>query len=246
VLSASAEHEQINLRFLTAPLPAKGQTLSLYPPRYLEALKEIWESPFFANASLAWLEKVNKLQFAPLPDVSEIPGFPSLRSRQRQAFGLLDREFGFLWGPPGTGKTHNLGALLAHFMHQNPLKKILLLSSTNSAVDLALISVDKRLEELARKNPPADVLRRKCRRIGNHFVAKNYKNREHLIPTIDSELVKRIAQLETEMPDKDDAAKYAHWKDKINTLRAQIQKPLDQARTRSYDNYGSSILIRSS
>src|SRR5262249_39053821 len=45
VLSVSAEHEQINLRFLTALPPTRGQTLRLYPPRYLEALKEIWESP---------------------------------------------------------------------------------------------------------------------------------------------------------------------------------------------------------
>ena len=241
MLSVSAEREQINLRFLTAPPPAKGQTISLYPPRYLEALKDIWESPLFANASLGWLQNVSKLQFAPLPDCDVIAGFPALRARQRQAFGLLDREFGFLWGPPGTGKTHTVGAMLAHYLHQNPLRKILLLSTTNSAVDLALISVDVRLEELSRKFPAADALRRKCKRIGNHFLARLYKDREHLLPAIDSQLVKRIAQLETEMPDKNDVAKYAQWKDQIAALRAQIPKPIDQAQIAAMTTTGAAF-----
>ena len=148
------------------------------------------------------MERVSKIQFDQLPEIGQIPGFGGLRTRQRQAFGLLDREFGFLWGPPGTGKTYALGAMLAHYIYHNPLKKILLLSTTNSAVDLALVSVDSRLDELARKHPAADALRRKCKRIGNHFIARNYKDREHLLPSIDAELVKRIALLETEMPEK--------------------------------------------
>jgi len=45
VLSVSAEYDQINIRYPTAPPPAKGSDISLYPPRYLEKLKEIWESP---------------------------------------------------------------------------------------------------------------------------------------------------------------------------------------------------------
>ena len=105
VLSVSAEHGQINIRYLSGPPPRKGGQIVLHTPRYLEALRDIWKSPLFAEASLGWLEKVAALNYSPLSDVRSVPGFPKLRDRQRQAFGLLDREFGFLWGPPGTGKT---------------------------------------------------------------------------------------------------------------------------------------------
>jgi DNA replication ATP-dependent helicase Dna2 len=229
VLSVSAEHEQINLRFLTAPPPKRGDEIRVYPPRYLEALKDFWESPLFARESLDWLHQVTSLDYPPLPEVSSVTGFRKLHVRQRQAFGLLEREFGFLWGPPGTGKTYTLGALVATFLLQRPQAKVLLLATTNWAVDLALLSVDGALEELGRKEPKANTLRRKCKRIGTHFIASNYKDREHLLPAIDAELVKRIAELETQRPDRNKAAEYATWKDKINALRAQIPRPIDQA-----------------
>src|SRR5690606_9274258 len=43
VLSVSPEEGAINLRYATAPPPDKGEELRLYPPRYLDALKELWE-----------------------------------------------------------------------------------------------------------------------------------------------------------------------------------------------------------
>lgn len=88
VLSVSAEHDQINIRYLSGPPPRKGGQIVLHTPRYLEALRDIWKSPLFAEASLGWLEKVTALNYSPLPDVRSVPGFPELRDRQRQAFGL--------------------------------------------------------------------------------------------------------------------------------------------------------------
>jgi DNA replication ATP-dependent helicase Dna2 len=230
VLSVSAEHDQINIRYLTAPPPAQGSDISVYPPRYLEKLKEIWESPLAANKCLSWIGHVSSLTFPALPDIEEVPGFPNLRRRQRQAFGLLDREFGFLWGPPGTGKTYTLGAMLAHYLRRYPAGRILLLSTTNSAVDLALVSVDQHLEEVARADRSAALLRKQIKRIGHHFIAANYKGREHLLPATDPDLVTQIAALEALMPEKSDASKYAAWKDKIEALRKQIPKPLREAR----------------
>jgi len=241
VLSVSAEHDQINIRYLSGPPPRKGGQIVLHTPRYLEALRDIWKSPLFAEASLGWLEKVTALNYSPLPDVRSVPGFPQLRARQRQAFGLLDREFGFLWGPPGTGKTYTVGAILASYLHQRPQARILLLSTTNWAVDIALLSVDRRLEELERTDPAAHGLRQRCKRIGTHFIAGNYKGREHLLPVVDSDLVRRIAQLETQMPDRSNAAAYATWKDKISALRAQIPKPIDQAQVAAMTTTGASF-----
>jgi hypothetical protein len=132
---------------------------------------------------------------ADLNEISFVENFPTLRAGQRLAFGLLERERGFLWGPPGTGKTFTLGAMLAHFLCKHPNSRVLLLSTTNSAVDLALISVDERLEELSRKNSHAGLVRKQCLRIGNHFVASKYRGREHLLPVPDEDLICRLADL---------------------------------------------------
>src|SRR5690606_16460053 len=44
VLSVSPEDGAINIRYATAPPPNDGEEFRLYPPRYLDALKELWES----------------------------------------------------------------------------------------------------------------------------------------------------------------------------------------------------------
>ena len=244
VLSVSAEHDQINIRYLSSPPPRKGGQIVLHTPRYLEALRDIWKSPLFAEASLGWLEKVTALNYSPLPDVRSVPGFPKLRDRQRQAFGLLDREFGFIWGPPGTGKTYTVGAILASYLRQRPQARILLLSTTNWAVDIALLSVDRSLEELERTAPAAHGLRQRCKRIGTHFIAGNYKGREHLLPAVDSDLVRRMAELETQMPDRSNAAAYATWQDRISALRAQIPKPIDLAQVAAMTTTGAAFSYR--
>jgi len=51
----------------------------------------------------------------------------------------------------------------------------LLFSTTNAAVDLVLIAVDKSLEELSKKSSAANETRKHCLRIGNHFIASNYE-----------------------------------------------------------------------
>ena len=162
--------------------------------------------------------------------MTAVKGFPRLRRNQRKAFGLLDRGCGFLWGPPGTGKTYTLGAMLAHYLCVNLEHKVLLLSTTNSSVDQALISMDKSLEELSKVEGQALTLRKKCLRIGNHFIAGNYRGREHLLPAQDEQLVRRLAELEATMPDPADVGSYAIWKDQVRALRQQVPKPIAQAR----------------
>jgi len=239
VLSVIPDNNQLNIRYLSSPPPNKGQEIRVYPPRYLEALRDCWEASDWATQCLVWLDKINHSQIEELADVDHIEGFPTLRRAQRQAFGLLDREQGFLWGPPGTGKTYTLGAMLAHYLCQRPTAKVLLLSTTNAAVDLALISVDEQLESLSLSDRGAGRLRKKCLRIGNHFVASKYKGREHLLPTPDENLIRRLADLETQVPDPSDVSKYAAWKDQIKGLRAQIPKPIDQAQLAAMTTTGA-------
>lgn len=240
VLSVVADLDQINIRYLTNPCPSKGQEIRVYTPRYLEALRDCWESSEWAGRCLTVFER-NIQEPIDLDGVPFVENFPTLREGQRLAFGLLKRECGFLWGPPGTGKTFTLGAMLAQFLCEYPNSRVLLLSTTNSAVDLALISVDERLEELSHKNSQAGRVRKTCLRIGNHFVASKYRGREHLLPAPDVDLICRLADLETKMPDPADVIEYSAWKDKVKVLRARIPKPIENARLAAMTTTGAAF-----
>lgn len=226
VLSVIPEKQQINLRFATTAPPPKGELLRLYPPRYLEALREIWTQNYYADRSLSWLDFIqdrnsyNRDQVPPLGPYSSI-----LRKNQADAFDLMGFNAGFLWGPPGTGKTFTIGAMLAQHLVTFPQSKILLLSTTNSATDQALVSVDKALERLSATNKNASLVRQHlCKRIGQHFVASHYHGREHLLPVVDYTLIKDLAQLEAQRPDKTHVQAYAAWKAREEAIREEIRR----------------------
>lgn len=223
VLSVIADDEEINLRFANVSVPNTGK-LRIYPPLYLENLKQCWQTSYLANRSLTWLEflKSDSNNFDK-QTLLQTRNFPWLRKRQAAAFQLLGYKVSFLWGPPGTGKTTTLGAILAQFLLDFPKAKILLLSTTNSAVDQALISVDESLKQLSPTIPLAKELRKKCFRVGNHFIASNYADRQHLIPVKDDTLIKELTKLEANRPDKSDVHQYAKWKKEIEIIRNKIK-----------------------
>jgi DNA replication ATP-dependent helicase Dna2 len=153
VLSVDPENDQINLRYATDEPPVPDQKIWIFPPSYLEALHACWSANTWAEQCQAWLGQAVSNSF----DETEVVSsklFSWLRPQQGKAFQLVGWKVGFLWGPPGTGKTRTLGALLASYLLQFPTKKVLLLSTTNAAVDLALTATDRALEELS-KHPAA-------------------------------------------------------------------------------------------
>ena len=155
-----------------------------------------------------------------------------MRNCQVQAFRLVGWKAGFLWGPPGTGKTTTLGCVLAEYLLEFPNNRILLFSTTNSAVDLALIAVDKALEKIGSRE--AASARKQCFRIGHHFIAGNYRGREHLLPVQNRELIHHLSQLEAERPQREQVQEYATWKRKVEQIRAEMRNQaagiLDSAR----------------
>lgn len=69
----------------------------------------------------------------------------------------LAQPLSFIWGPPGTGKSATLGFIAAEFLRQG--KRVLLLSNTNRAVDVACLSVINTVHDLALPLPDTDMTR---------------------------------------------------------------------------------------
>jgi len=217
VLTVLPEEEQIVLRNVQAMPPGKDGLLRLYPPRYLNALHACWLDNDWA--SRAW--QAHQHFAAPVTRALNVPSgqsFRWLRRSQRQALQLPGISPAFLWGPPGTGKTTTLGVMMAEYLYANPRTRVLLLSTTNHAVDQAIVAVDKALESANR-----DDLRKVIARIGTRFGAAQYANREHLLRVLDKELVRQLAEAEAERPEASDITAYSAWMEKVESLRRQVR-----------------------
>ncbi|MHB2154493.1 AAA domain-containing protein [Calditrichota bacterium GD2] len=222
LLSVIPENNEMHLRFATSIPPEKSQLIRIYPSNYLDNLLSIWSNdpPINTKEQLYDLFKEEHLDVK-IPNKNY---FPLLRKMQKAAFDLLKYHVGFLWGPPGTGKTFTLGILLSSFLVENPESKILLLSTTNTAVDLALISLDDALEELSGVVNSASLIRERCKRVGNHFHAYHYKSKQHLLPARNDNLLKELLRLEEQKPDKENAKAYSEWKRKKEEVQLLLKR----------------------
>lgn len=217
VLTVISEDDQIILKDATATPPGADRLLRLYPPRYLQALAEGWRDSAWAAEAFSCLGDLgtpSRIGANPLSGHA----FRWLRRGQRQALKLIGYSSSFLWGPPGTGKTTALGVILAEYLHLNPRGRVLLVSTTNHAVDQATVAIDKALE-FAKRN----ALRQTVKRIGSRFIASEYAGREHLIPVLDRALIARLARAEAERPPTTDIAAYSAWAETVERLRKELR-----------------------
>ena len=91
--------------------------------------------------------------------VTTDPLIPShVNERQTEAITkALSQSVSFVWGPPGTGKTSTLGLIAANFMAQN--KRILCVSNTNRAVDVAMLSTLDALDQIKKMHSSKNMTR---------------------------------------------------------------------------------------
>ncbi|MGN6527061.1 MAG: DEAD/DEAH box helicase [Burkholderiaceae bacterium] len=218
VLAVVPEDDQLVLQNASAPPPGPGFLIRLYPTRYLDALVEAWRDDGWAARALACLPGLSDPP--PVDDTPTLTGEPFrwLRPAQRATLGLVSHGSAFLWGPPGAGKTTTLGVLLAEYLERRPQARVLLLSATNHAVDLAVLAVDKALHKGRR-----EALRAAVQRLGTRFDAAAYAGREHLIPSADRDLIARLARAEAARPTARDAAALKAWADRVAALRAELR-----------------------
>lgn len=93
------------------------------------------------------------------PTKIEISG---LHDEQMEAVAsCLGRDITFLCGPPGTGKTHTIGAMATQLYQKD--RSVLLVSHTNNAVDQALIKIGEALKN----SDPAALTRGLVLRVGD-------------------------------------------------------------------------------
>jgi hypothetical protein len=222
VLAVVAEDDQLVLQNASAPPPGPDFLIRLYPPRFLNAVADAWWDTPWAERALAGLPDLARP--TALDDGPALTGEPFrwLRPAQRQALSLVRHSSAFLWGPPGTGKTTTLGVLLAEYLDRRPGARVLLLSTTNAAVDLATLAVDKALQKGRREH-----LRGAVQRLGTRFDAAAYAGREHLVPTDDQGLIAQLARAEAARPSarasSADTGALKAWADRVAALRDQLR-----------------------
>ena len=217
VISVLPAASIVNAYLKSGRPPKEGSLVYINPPQYLRALLALWEQDALAASFVNWFYELNKNRV--IWDKAVPCGqFPTLRPAQHESFGLIRWRTSFLWGPPGTGKTYTLGRLLASYLVHHPADRVLLLSSTNVAVDLAILAVDESLNEL--KPVPRPV----CYRFGSRFDPNKFHDKKHLTPLRDKTLVDRLRHHYEAVPDPADAEGYRHWKKIRDRLREAIRQ----------------------
>ncbi len=217
-LAIVPETRQLTLRYCRSAPPPVGETLALIPPLFLEPLDKAWHKASWRKRALRVLRQVrygsNRTEE---PATKAEQGERPLRARQAEAQKLIHWRQSYLWGPPGTGKTYTLGVLCARALAQRE-GRLLLLSTTNRALDQAMVSVDDAL----RANQRSD-LQHQCKRIGTHFRPEFYSGRPHLLPSQDDKLLKELLRLEEQRPEKSDSVAFASWSEKVEEIRREMK-----------------------
>ena len=104
------------------------------PFGFLAALQAIYNEPSCETQRKLLPERLNACMGDVHPRASSSPvqGLPD----------LWQHSWGVMWGPPGTGKTYQIGQQLALCL-SDPSERILVVSTTNKATDEAALSVGK-------------------------------------------------------------------------------------------------------
>jgi DNA replication ATP-dependent helicase Dna2 len=219
VLAVVPEDDELVLQNASAPPPGPDCLIRIYPTRFLQAVADAWWDTPWAERAMAALPDLARPKAPHTGPALTGEPFRWLRPAQRAALALTQHSSAFLWGPPGTGKTTLLGVLLAEYLDRHPLARVLLLSTTNHAVDGATLAVDKALQKGRR-----DHLRPTVQRLGTRFDAAAYAGREHLIPTDDQGLITRLARAEAARPSARDPSALKAWADRVADLREELRR----------------------
>lgn len=217
----SVEDSLIYVHRGDASLPVVGVQVTVQPPRFLESLLQCWKNEELAMKCFSWAAPA--LVGRDSCPLALTPSTSGLRNRQRAAYSLLSYRAGFLWRPPGTGKTTTAAAMVADLINADKNARVLLIAPTNSAVDQLLVATDDRISLL----PQSETLRQDCARIGSNFIARYYEKRRHLLPEATDEVLSQKACLEAAQPSVDDAERRAEWRREMDKILASLRSKVE-------------------
>ena len=175
----SAEKVSGGLRLtLDAAKPIKisaGEQLKITPILFLEALYERMKARALSpDSTLNLISEAEALvaksdALAARSVISQDPASASayqalqydFRPPQAAAIEAAKRlPLTFIWGPPGTGKTHTLGHAVAQMISEDPSAKLLIVATANRGVEQMIIRADDAYQELHGAPPPDGLLLR--------------------------------------------------------------------------------------
>jgi hypothetical protein len=218
IVSVDPDTSQIHAVLQSGELPKCVLYIWVNPPRFLEPLAKCWQSSSPVTAAMAAYDQLRQSVFHPNL-ITNASRFPELRDKQRTAFSLTGHDVSFLWGPPGTGKTHTLGRLIAAYIVQHSAR-VLLVSSTNVAVDQAVISIRDGLSSLG-----ASLRAYPVYRFGSRFIPSYFEgDAEALIPVRSKSLIGEYRRVLNSRPSPKQPSKYKLWKESLEALREQIRQ----------------------
>ncbi len=229
VLSVLPEKRQLNLRFATTEPPQEGGVITVFPPDFLQALAEHWCVPAKGDEALAWREALREEESLVFEEQWAVPeklvAPLRLRTKQKDALKCSGWNVSYLWGPPGTGKTFTLAALVAGFVLHRPNARVVIVATTNTAVDQILVDVDKALETLSQNaTTGAHAARKGCRRLGHHYRAEQYEQRRNLLGNPDPAIIEQLVRLEARKPSADNNVAYDSWMREREQLRKALRQ----------------------
>lgn len=136
-------------------------TLKIDNSYLIEKLKKVYEEYLESKEGKINLDTLKKTLFLKKSIISEEkPNIKkdTLNSEQFQAVKTsLGSDIVYIWGPPGTGKTHCISKVIEAFYYEK--KKILLVSNTNAAVDIVVKNLGDRLYKKDKDFDEGSVLR---------------------------------------------------------------------------------------
>ncbi len=201
--------------------PAPKSLIRLYQHDFLTPLIDLWRDPERQKRALRVRSRKGDEPFKPDIPLGH-PAFSKLRTRQVEAVRAALYPAAMIHGPPGTGKTFTVGALVANLLKRFPTARIVLTGPTNVAVDSALAAVDDWLVRVERQDLCATL-----KRVGSRFDIGRYAERQHLLAPGLYRASVEVAMLEAEEPDRKDIEKYVTWKESLIAARAKLRTDVE-------------------
>jgi AAA domain len=166
--------------------PTTG-TFYVRPLEFLRLINDVYNVPMFSDIRKVLLHRLLATEGG-ICARAVSPGSRGIASFQ----SMWDQSWGILWGPPGTGKTYSIGQQVARVL-EDRTERILIVSTTNKAIDEAAIQVGNACRAL----PILANAGHRVMRVGKGVNLKRFydENLGDLIRGSEADLLRQVSEL---------------------------------------------------